>query len=51
MLQYIEIITFSLLGAIIRSNISNEQIIFVVICLLGYIIVFRDFNTRKNNCV
>jgi len=49
MLLYIEIIAFSLLGTLIRSNVSNEQIIFVVLCLLGYIFAFRDFNNKNKH--
>lgn len=47
MILYLEIIAFSFLCTLIKSYIPNEQIILVMLCLFGYIIVFRDYHKER----
>lgn len=49
MISFIETIAFSFLCALIRTYISNEQMIIVILCLCLYIIVFRDYNLNKSS--
>lgn len=44
---YLEGITFTLISALIRTYIPNNQIIIVIICIFFYIVVFRDINTNN----
>lgn len=39
-----ETIAFSLLGALIRSYVTNDQIILMLLCVFTYVLIFRSYN-------
>lgn len=42
MISFLETIAFAFLAALIRSNVSNAQIMLVLFCVFAYVIVFRS---------
>lgn len=51
MISFLETIAFTFLAALIRNYIPNDRIILVVICVLAYTIVFRDYNKTNNSII
>lgn len=47
MKSYLEAIAFAFLCALIRTQLTSSQIAMVLLCVLAYIVVFREYNNEN----